>query len=108
VAGELPVIYTLVGNSSEVRILFIGLRNWKNPRRKSESKRKTKSSTSITTLVPNQSTRAKQKWTDRFIAHSGEAPKELLSYPPEGQYESIVYAFREGIRKKRSNDAQKR
>jgi hypothetical protein len=45
--------------------------------------------------------------TDSFICYSGEQPEELFSYPPRGQYDVLVQAFREGIQRKAAQKGER-
>ncbi len=45
--------------------------------------------------------------TNSFICYSGEQPEELFSYPPRGQYDVLVQAFREGIQRKAAQKGER-
>ena len=40
------------------------------------------------------------KGIDSFVGYSGETTAELLAYPARGQYDSLVWAFEEGLQRK--------
>jgi mRNA-degrading endonuclease RelE of RelBE toxin-antitoxin system len=96
--GDFPIIYTLAENGPPLRILFIGFRRCRNPKKKSTllGGRAKQNQSAQPAAKPQKS----HNWIDRFIAYSGETPEELLSYPTEGQYDALVQAFREGIQHK--------
>jgi hypothetical protein len=47
----------------------------------------------------NASNRQRRRRTDSFVGYSGETAAELFSYPPQGQYDALVQAFREGLQR---------
>jgi Domain of unknown function (DUF4375) len=51
-------------------------------------------------MTTKASSPKKRPRTESFISYSGETAAELFSYPPSGQYDVLVQAFREGIQRK--------
>lgn len=47
------------------------------------------------------------KKTDSFVAYSGETTNELLGYPSQGQRDSLVRAFEEGLQRKVSRTGER-
>ncbi|MBZ5690058.1 MAG: DMP19 family protein [Acidobacteriia bacterium] len=47
------------------------------------------------------------KRTDSFVAYSGETTNELLTYPAQGQRDSLVRAFEEGLQRKLSRTGER-
>jgi mRNA-degrading endonuclease RelE of RelBE toxin-antitoxin system len=103
VIGDFPVIYRLNGPGSRLRILYVSLGAWKNPAKQKlpnaggMHRRALSKKEGHVSATPRNS---RPKWTDQFIGYAGETPQELFSYPPNGQYDSLVYGFREALQRK--------
>jgi hypothetical protein len=41
--------------------------------------------------------RKRRRRTDCFVGYCGETAAELFSYSPQGQYDALVQAFKEGV-----------
>jgi hypothetical protein len=99
VMGDFPVVYRVEKDTNQLQLLFLGLRHWTRLKTSAEEKASRRGTARLSAQKKSKQHQTRS-WTNTVIAYAGESAEELLAYPPQGQHEAIVDAFREGILRK--------